>query len=82
METTPLMVAAVRAYHRSEQDAFALLAEALRVCKADEWPGVSTRVRRKREPSKLWFWAMKRWGRNEFADLEYQMRVANEGQAI
>ena len=70
----PLMVAAVHAYHRSERDAFALLGETMGLGRAEEWPGASSRVKRGRDSSRLWFWAMKRWGRDAFARLEYQLR--------
>lgn len=81
MEPSKLMLAAVHAYHRSERDGFALLNESIGgrgCCKAEAWPGVSTRVRRPRHPGKLWGWAIKRWGIEAWPRLEYDIRQVAE----
>lgn len=71
------MVRAVHAYHRSERDGIALMGEAFGCGPAEEWPGVSTRVRRGRDSSKLWFWAMRRWGPEAWPNLEYRIRESS-----
>ena len=75
------MVLAVRAYHRSERDGMALMGEALGVCAAEEWPGVSERVRRKRSSSKLWTWAMRRWN-EKWPRLEYDIRESKQNADV
>lgn len=76
------MVRAVHAYHRSEQDAFALLFEALGTGKAEEWPHASSRLRRNRNSNRLWFWACKRWGVPAWPQLEYRIRESKQNPEI
>jgi hypothetical protein len=71
----PFATRAVHAYHRSEQDSFALMAEALgTVDKAEEWHLASSRIRRNRDSNRLWFWACERWGVPHWPNLEYAIR--------
>lgn len=70
------MVAAIRAFHRSELDAAARMHESFgTITKAEEL--ASRRVRIKRDCSRLWTWCHKRWGA-AWTQLEYDMRY-NEG---
>lgn len=69
--------AAVRAYWRAERDAFAQFGEAFGICPATEWPGASKRANRRDSgniSSRIWSWAMKRWGREVWPSIEYRMR--------
>lgn len=69
------MVAAVRAYHQSERDAGARMHEAFgTINRAEDFPWASRRVRMKRDCGKLWTWAMRRWGREAWTRLEYDLR--------
>ena len=69
--------AAVRAYWRAERDAFAQMGEAFGICPATEWPGASKLANRRDSgniSSRIWHWAMKRWGREVWPSMEYRMR--------
>ena len=76
------MVRAVHAYHRSERDWIARMAEDLGCGNAEDRPGASRRVRIIRHPGKLWVWAKQRWGAEAFSRLEYDMRVSSASDAI
>ncbi len=69
------IVKTAMAYHRAEQDAFANLAQALKVCPASEWPWASKRCGRKQNnlAGRLWTWALCRWGKR-WLDTEYATR--------
>lgn len=76
------MARAVHAYHRSERDGIALMGEAFGCGPAEEWPGASSRVRRDRDSSKLWSWAMRRWGREAWPALEYRIRESSRNSVV
>lgn len=74
-DCSPLMVAAVLAYHRSERDSAARMHESFgTIEKAEDFLWASHRVRTKRDCGRLWFWAMKRWGGEAWPRLEYELR--------
>ena len=72
--STPFIELAAMAYHRSEQDATGRLYEALGCGVGEDWHLASSRIRRNRDPMKLWMWALKRWGPPMWADTEYRIR--------
>lgn len=74
------MERAVHAYARSERDAVARMAEAFGLVPAEAWPGASLRVRKKRNPKRLWSWALRRWGRETWPGFEYEIREAQVNQ--
>jgi hypothetical protein len=63
---------AVRLYHRKEEERFNALIAIIRGQEA-EFPAV--------EPSRVWFWGLKRWGR-QWVDREYELAMSEKNERL